>query len=248
MAAIEEGIHRGHRARMRAKLLAHGAKIFDSYELLEMLLYYAIPYKDTNPIAKALLSEFGSLSGVFSARREELMRIPNVGPQVADFLIEVSALYGLLGYDIVREGFTVYDDYDKIGEELVRFFKANTKTNIAIMLFDNAMRLIKTEGIPGESFGRGSVLPKYFIDAALLNAASVAVVGYTHRNGLTLAFDGDFVTGRLIKEELLGVGVVLVEQYIVGGDNYLGITAGVSKYPDASPALERFFETRRAVR
>ena len=55
----DEKMHVGHRGRMRDKLMTHGARIFDTYELLEMLLYYTIPYKDTNPIAKRLLSEFG---------------------------------------------------------------------------------------------------------------------------------------------------------------------------------------------
>ena len=56
-------IHEGHRERMRKKLLKHGQDIFDTYELLEMLLYHVIPYKDTNPIAKRLLYAFGSLDG-----------------------------------------------------------------------------------------------------------------------------------------------------------------------------------------
>ena len=57
-------IHDGHRERMRSKLIIHGQKVFDTYELLEMLLYYTIPYKDTNPISKRLLFTFGGLDGV----------------------------------------------------------------------------------------------------------------------------------------------------------------------------------------
>ena len=60
----DEKLHVGHRARMRRKFLSYGPRIFDTYELLEMLLYHVIPYKDTNPIAKRLLMEFGSLEGV----------------------------------------------------------------------------------------------------------------------------------------------------------------------------------------
>ena len=63
----DEKLHVGHRARMRRKFLSYGSRIFDTYELLEMLLYHAIPYKDTNPVAKRLLMEFGSLEGVLTA-------------------------------------------------------------------------------------------------------------------------------------------------------------------------------------
>ena len=58
----DKDIHKGHRARMRSKLESYGPRIFDTYELLEMLLYYVIPYRDTNPIAKRLLAAFGSLA------------------------------------------------------------------------------------------------------------------------------------------------------------------------------------------
>ena len=68
-------IHSGHRGRMREKLLLHGARIFDTYELLEMLLYHSIPYKDTNPVAKRLLHRFGGLDGVFTASHEELCEV-----------------------------------------------------------------------------------------------------------------------------------------------------------------------------
>ena len=57
----ESLIHKGHRQRMRDKLLTYGSKVMQSYELLEMLLFYVIPYKNTNPTAKRLILKFGSL-------------------------------------------------------------------------------------------------------------------------------------------------------------------------------------------
>ena len=75
---LDENIHDGHRGRMRAKLLSHGRSIFDTYELLEMLLYGTIPYKDTNPIAKRLLDRFGSLDGVLCAEEDELCSVETI--------------------------------------------------------------------------------------------------------------------------------------------------------------------------
>ena len=85
----DEKMHSGHRSRMREKFLTHGARIFDTYELLEMLLYYTIPYKDTNPIAKRLLMEFGSLEGVLTASPEELARVSGIGERAAELLATV---------------------------------------------------------------------------------------------------------------------------------------------------------------
>ena len=69
---MEELVHRGHRKRMRRKFSDFGDIVFDTYELLEMLLYYTVPVRDTNPLAKRLLVEFGSLDGVLSASKENL--------------------------------------------------------------------------------------------------------------------------------------------------------------------------------
>ena len=86
-------IHHGHRSRMTEKLANHGPHIFNTYELLEMLLYGTIPYKDTNPIAKRLLDRFGSLDGVLSATEDELCTVDGVGGAAAA-LIRTVGRYG----------------------------------------------------------------------------------------------------------------------------------------------------------
>ena len=73
------GIHEGHRARMRTKLMESGERVFADHELLEVLLYYAIPRRDTNELAHRLLEQFGSLQGVLSASAQELACVKGVG-------------------------------------------------------------------------------------------------------------------------------------------------------------------------
>ena len=91
----DKNIHVGHRQRMRSKLLIHGPRIFDTYELLEMLLYYVIPYKDTNPIAKLLLKRFSSLSGVFNAETEELTEVAGIGVRTAEYIRNLGELFNI---------------------------------------------------------------------------------------------------------------------------------------------------------
>ncbi|MBX9796904.1 RadC family protein, partial [Sphingomonas sp.] len=71
--------HAGHRARLRDKLLNAGAEALHDYELVEYLLALAIPRRDTKPLAKALLAEFGGLGGLMSASPEDLARINGMG-------------------------------------------------------------------------------------------------------------------------------------------------------------------------
>ena len=93
----DDRIHEGHRKRMRSKVLAHGKQIFDTYELLEMLLYTVVPYKDTNPISKRLLAAFDNLDGVFFANREDLIKVNGIGERAADFLKLVGKLSEIIG-------------------------------------------------------------------------------------------------------------------------------------------------------
>ncbi len=73
------GIHDGHREKMRNRFLTAGLDAFADHEALELLLYYAIPRRDTNPTAHALMERYGSLSAVLEAPAEDLRKVEGVG-------------------------------------------------------------------------------------------------------------------------------------------------------------------------
>ena len=77
------GIHDGHRAKMRQRFLKGGLENFADHEALELLLYYAIPRRDTNPIAHALMERYGSLSAVLAAPVDDLKKVEGVGESAA---------------------------------------------------------------------------------------------------------------------------------------------------------------------
>lgn len=79
-------LHAGHRSRMRRRFLRDGLGGFADHEVLELLLFYAVPRQDVNPMAHALLEKFGSLPGVLDASIEDLCTVHGVGPKIAQFL------------------------------------------------------------------------------------------------------------------------------------------------------------------
>lgn len=85
--------HSGHRERKRLQFRQHGIDAFADHEVLELLLYYAIPRRDTNPMAHALMDRFGSLHAVLSAPAEELERVEGMGPGAATLLKLVPQVY-----------------------------------------------------------------------------------------------------------------------------------------------------------
>lgn len=85
-----DNIHKGHRQRMKKVYLSHGFDAFAPHEVLEFLLYFVIPYSDTNPLAHRLIDRFGSLRGVLEASMEELCSVDGVGDSTATFLSDIT--------------------------------------------------------------------------------------------------------------------------------------------------------------
>ncbi len=239
----DKDIHKGHRARMKSKLQSHGARIFDTYELLEMLLYHVIPYKDTNPIAKRLLARFGSLDGVLNAEREELMTVDGIGERCADFIKLVRRVK--LENDALEFAVPtiVFDNYYAAGEYVSSHF-ASTDSKICVLLLDNGMRLINLVDIPGDSFSSGGVKARYFIDAALESRAAVVIIAHHNVHGPLFPTESDMATDKLIRSELSALGVIVAEHYVVCGQRFIGIKTDLSlNVSTFSPELEKFRES-----
>jgi DNA repair protein RadC len=227
---------------MRAKLESYGPRIFDTYELLEMLLYYVIPYKDTNPIAKRLLLAFGSLDGVFSAPTEELAKVDGIGDKCAEFLSLVGKIVAEDTSLKSRRTVRIFDNYHETGKFLVSYFEEND-CSICMMMLDSSMRLIGVENIPAENFSSAAVKPRYFVGAALTSGASVAIIAHK-RHSLLYFSEGSLATDKLIRSELAKIGVTVAEHYVISGKDYSGMRPEyhLGSQTD-TPELERFYNS-----
>lgn len=221
----DKTIHHGHRQRMRAKLAEHGARIFDTYELLEMLLYYVIPYKDTNPIAKRLLLAFGSLDGVFRASEEELATVSGIGARAAHLIRRVGELSDMIGGEPYPENDAEFDTYTKIGEHLASLLENESEPCVVMLLLDNSMKLIAVETLyRGVDYESSAVRSELFVAAAARHGAAMAAVAHNHVHGPCYPTLGDRATDNLISYALASAGVRYLEHFVVSGKHYVGIS------------------------
>lgn len=233
--------HKGHRSRMREKLLEHGACIFDGYELLEMLLYHVIPYKDTKPTAKLLLKTLGGLDGVLGASVDRLCEVQGVGVKTAEFLNTVGTLASREAY--FGDGGTRLniDRYPLAGELAVSFFDFDKRASVMLALFDSSMRLISIKKMSEGGFGSAAIKPRAFMDDALGKSAAAAVVGFVHRYGGLCPTQSELATTGLLDTELEKVAVPVLEHFLVCADTYMGVhrmtRAGVATSNDS---IKRF--------
>ncbi len=239
------GIHKGHRERMRRKFILHTGRAFDDYELLEMLLYAVIPYKDTNPIAKNLLAAFGGLDGVFRATKEELTEVPGIGESAAELILAAGRLTDREKSTDGKPSERCFDDYGKTGRFWVDYFSSSEpRREVAAMLFDSKMNLIAVKTFYEQDLASAAVRAEPFIEFALQNRASVVITAHTHPHGPLYPTLEDVATNNMITDALSAAGVLQAEHFVVVGTKYVGIMNHLRNAFVQSPEINKFLESK----
>jgi len=246
---MEKPTYLGHRQRMKAKLSKNGEDAFDTYELIEMLLYSVIPVKDTKPIAKALLARFGSVDGVLSASEGELASVIGVGPKVAGLISAVGKMKGALEgvegacepcCDVAR----TFLSYDTCGEYLVSLFDGQTDYGVIMLSLNNKMELIGEDKLYELDYASGGIKPKTFIQTAIKRNASVVIVAHNHPYGPVYPTEGDRQTNILVADALSDVGIVMAEHYVISGKRYVGFINHLMSAFSQKSLLEKFVKSK----
>lgn len=226
--------HASHRARLRARYLTSGLSGFAPHNVLELLLFHAIPRRDTNPTAHALLSRFGSVGAVLSADREALLSVAGVGPGVADFFSAFSAVAAL---GLTRRApRTRLANADTLCGYLASLL--GEEEGVALLFLDNDFGLIAERHLPGVSVHSPRFSPALVVEEALLHHAPLCAVGHFHADGLALPTAEDLDVTRVLRNTLEAAGVRLLEHIIVGGGRFATLLyrySGSGKAPAATP-------------
>ena len=240
----EKHIHDGHRDRMRAKLVSHGQHIFDTYELLEMLLYLVIPFKDTNPISKQLLHRFGSLDGVLSADRQQLLTVSGVGERACDLFALVDTLSKIIGGEIIPPD-AIMSSYDKVVEHIAGHYSNKNDYMVALIMFDSNMNHIATCDLVNRDYESSAVSPALFVETAIRYNASIVITAHNHPFGTVLPSPGDRATNDLLRSAFDSVGITLLDHFLVSGSNYCSINENKIPVVNQTPAIRSFLENKK---
>ncbi len=209
------GIHEGHRRRVKEKIAAGGMDTFLDHEILEALLFYAIPYRDTNPTAHALINACGSLSKLLYAPSYEIASVHGCGSRTADFI----ALFSEAGRRAFL-GSNVHTCYDSA--DAMRCLASETAAGVThectyLLLFDNRLRLLDSRLLFEGYFASAALKPSMIASPALALHASAAVLVTNHANRIACADRYEHEVTRHLVDALNGIGVHLIEHYFVGG-------------------------------
>lgn len=207
---------------MKEQFLKDGLDSFQPHSVLEFLLFYAIPLKDTNTIAHVLLQKFGSLSGVFDAPFEELVEVDGIGRSAATLLKLIPQLCRRYQEDLDR-GKTVIYSYDEAGKRLVNKFIGRQNEVVILMLLDSKTRVLFCDVVDEGTVNAANIYIKKVVRLSVQYNASYAILSHNHPSGSCLPSKQDLSTTRWIYEALDTVEVRLIDHIIVGGNDYLSI-------------------------
>lgn len=216
---LEKSSYIGHRQRIKAKYKKSGIKGWLDYEVLELVLSYAVPRKDTKPIAKELLSRFKTINAVLDTDTKELTQISGISDHTALFLKllkEVAVLYlekGLQKKDLLSSPALVYD-----------YLKASLKGAIdeefKTIFLDNRNQLISIETSQTGTVNRFVVYPRKVVERALCNHATGVIIAHNHPAGTLSPSEDDYAITKTIKSALKTVDITLLDHIIIGNNDY----------------------------
>ncbi len=221
MASSNGHEHTGHRKRLKKKFIENGFDIFEPHEALEMYLFYAIPRKDTNPLAHRLLDRYLTIGGVCDAPIDELQREFGLSESAAVFLKMLPEMSRLYTESKLSDDYVI--DYETLGDVFKTKFIGRTNEAVALMLGDAKGKMIYFDIISKGSLNSASMPIRKIVDLSLRHNAKTAFIAHNHPSGSALPSRDDIDTTQTILETLASIEVELVDHFIVTDDDYVSL-------------------------
>lgn len=209
-------VHEGHRARMRKRFRETGFEGFNEHEIIEMLLFYTCPRKDTNELAHILINEFGSIAGIMNADYEELIKINNITENTATLFKMIPKFLPL--YYNSRPEEAVFTNSDALKKMFSTYFVGLTHEEFRLACFDNNLHMISNIMISSGAPSSTTVNIRKIVEETLRTKAAFTAVAHNHPQGDTLASAEDIEATKQINAAMRFIDVELIDHIIVCED------------------------------
>jgi DNA repair protein RadC len=214
--------YHGHRDRLRARFMEAGAQALADYEMLELVLFRALPRRDVKPLAKELLARFGSFAEVISAPTERLKEVEGLGEAaVVEFKIVQAAAQrlarGALGKRTVLSSWTAVIDYVRAAQAFAE------KEQFRILFLDKKNRVIADEVQQEGTVDHTPVYPREVVKRALELSATALILVHNHPSGDPTPSQADIEMTRQVAQVARTLGIQVLDHVIVGKDGHASL-------------------------
>jgi len=213
----------GHRQRLRTRAAISFAALPD-YELLEVLLARSLPRGDVKPMAKALLSRFGGLAGVFGATLEELQSVKGVGPSVAlDLKLLHEATVRMSRGEVKKR--TIISSWSALLAYVRVALAHEAREQFRVLFLDKKNQLIADEVMNQGTVDHAPVYPREVVRRALELSSSAVILVHNHPSGDPTPSSADVDMTRQVIEAARSLKITVHDHLVVGREGVASLKA-----------------------
>lgn len=213
--------HSGHRERLRRRFIDNGLDGFEEHQALELYLFYAIPRRDTNPLAHRLLERYRNIGGVCDAPIDELERDFGLSESAAALLKLLPEMSRL--YNESKLSDTNLIDPETVGDMIARRFIGRTSEAVALLLGSAKGKILYFDIVAKGSVSSSDFPLRRIVDLAIRHNARTAYIAHNHPSGSLLPSRADIDVTKLLDSTLSSVGVHLLDHFIVADNEYASL-------------------------
>ncbi|MBO4480610.1 MAG: RadC family protein [Alphaproteobacteria bacterium] len=210
---LDLSLHVGHRERLRQNFLDDKLA---NYELLELLLSYAIPRRDVRPLARMLYSKFGGIFPILSAPLDELCRIPGMGKNTAIFLKVIQKIF-LVGYQMESTDVPIFHTPEQFNNYCKLLLGGKGVEEMHILYLDSDRRLLEDEMHSRGTIDYTTLYEREIIGRAITLGAKFIILVHNHPKAQTSFSKEDVQITVELKNKLDAIGVILHDHCVVSG-------------------------------
>lgn len=216
--AKQQQLHKGHRERLRERFVREGLDNFEDHQVLELLLFQAVPRIDTNPIAHKLIQKFGSLSAVLESDPMDLAVVEGVGPKAAMFLSMIPQLTRRYFLDRIRHTRKPLNTSEAAAEYIVPLMAGRSEEVFYVICLDSQLRVLSPALISEGTVKDALVHPRHVVEAAVRHKAASVILAHNHPAGTVKPSTHDQAITRRLVQALGSIDIKVVDHIIVAGE------------------------------
>ena len=215
-------IHDGHRQRLKNRFRKEGLDNFDELYVLELLLFYCVPRRDTNPLAHKLLEKFGSLTGVLDAKPEELEKVEGVNESISTFLSLITQIGRYYQVKQSEPG-QILRTIEQCGNYLVPYFFGREVETVFMLCLDAKCKVLCCKKVGEGSVNSANIPVRRIVEMALAVNATTVILAHNHPSGLAIPSADDIETTHRVAKVLEAVEIILADHIVVCKDDFVSI-------------------------
>lgn len=215
--------HAGHRRRVRERFLRVGGDALEDYELLELALQLVIPRRDTKALAKTLLREFGSFSGVFNASQPRLEKIEGLAATSIAHIKVIQAVAARFGRDRIDSEQPILGSWNQLIDYCRSQMAFESVEHFRILFLDKKNRLIADEVQQTGTVDHTPVYPREVIRRSLELSATALILVHNHPSGDPSPSSADVRMTREISDVAKPLGITLHDHIIIGKSGHASL-------------------------